>query len=83
MVEAPLARGCCAQRIKRTAGSHRGVQHPRAKGAWPAKKRTLRTKGALFIAAIAAPTADSRGMSQNEPSRPMPVQTDSDFMGQQ
>jgi hypothetical protein len=28
MVGAPLVRGCCTQRIKRTAGSHRGVQHP-------------------------------------------------------
>ena len=56
MVGVPLARGCCAQRIKRTAGSHRGVQHPRAKGAVP------------FIAAIAAPTVDNHGMSQHEPS---------------
>jgi len=32
MVGAPLVRGYCAQRVKRTAGSHRGVQYPRTKG---------------------------------------------------
>jgi hypothetical protein len=32
-LDEPLVRGCCTQRIKRTVGSHRGVQHPRTKGA--------------------------------------------------